>query len=99
MVKETGARTEIGRGQSAIAQDRKHVPKSVFEQKVLRVVQVIIIISVLDALVIILVQGFAREEFYSSYKNPLLAGLSILIASVPVALPLVLQVSFVCVFV
>ena len=31
------------------------------------------------------------QEFEGSYKNPLLSGLAILIASVPVALPLVLQ--------
>jgi hypothetical protein len=55
---------------------------SIFEKKVLYVVQVIIIIAVVDALVVLLVQGIARDEFYGSYKNPLLASLAILIASV-----------------
>ena len=59
----------------------------------LKVVTLIVCVACLDALLIVLVQGFGKKEFKQTYKNPLLAALSILIASVPVALPLVLQVT------
>ncbi len=61
--------------------------------KIFKMVQLVVAVAVVDALLILFVQGFARGEFYSDYKNPLLAALAILIASVPVALPLVLQVT------
>jgi H+-transporting ATPase len=60
---------------------------------VLAVVRVIILAAIVIALAILLVQGFARNEFEGSFHNPLLAALAILIAAVPVALPLVLQVT------
>ena len=49
----------------------------------------------MDVLIILLVQGIARRQFFSpdSVKEDILTCLSIIIAAVPVALPLVLQVT------
>ncbi len=44
-------------------------------------------------MIVCLVQGFARNQFTSDYRNALLAGLSIIIASVPEALPLILKIT------
>jgi H+-transporting ATPase len=93
IVRETGPRTEIGRGQSDIVADRQTASISVFESKVLIVVKNIIGGAVMIAVVICLVQGIGRKEFDIGYSNPLLAALAILIAAVPVALPLVMQVT------
>eukprot|EP00971_Amphidinium_carterae_P118344 2344694-Amphidinium_carterae.2 len=61
----------------------------------MRVVNVIIFFAVIDTIVLLCVQGFVRDGFHESSKTnkeTLLVALSILIAAVPVALPLVLQV-------
>jgi H+-transporting ATPase len=94
VVRKTGTNTEIGRGQADIAADRTSASVSVFEQKVMVVVNIIIAIAVLDCIVLVIVQGLARDGFSSdNRKKTLLSALSILIAAVPVALPLVLQVT------
>lgn len=93
MVRKTGVNTEIGSSQEDIMKDKASAKVSLFEQRVLFVVKIIILISLLDVLIIFLVQGFAREEFKDDVKELLLTCLSIIIAAVPVALPLVLQVT------
>eukprot|EP00747_Dinoflagellata_sp_TGD_P090926 gnl/TRDRNA2_/TRDRNA2_164882_c1_seq1.p1 gnl/TRDRNA2_/TRDRNA2_164882_c1~~gnl/TRDRNA2_/TRDRNA2_164882_c1_seq1.p1 ORF type:complete len:979 (+),score=187.27 gnl/TRDRNA2_/TRDRNA2_164882_c1_seq1:173-2938(+) len=94
VVRATGVNTEIGKGQADIASDRASASVSVFEQKVMVVVNIIIFVAVLDAIAIVLVQGLARDGFAAgNRKQTLLIALSILIAAVPVALPLVLQVT------
>ena len=93
VVKETGVRTEIGQGQAEIAADRQTVSISEFERKVLEVVKVILCVSIACALAILLVQGVGREQFKVNLGMPLLSALVVLIAAIPVALPLVLQVT------
>mmetsp|Transcript_106802 Transcript_106802/g.278890 ORF Transcript_106802/g.278890 Transcript_106802/m.278890 type:complete len:1007 (-) Transcript_106802:87-3107(-) len=94
IVRQTGVRTEIGQGQADILADRAQASVSVFEQRIMVVVNVIIALAVLDAICLVLVQGFARDGFRPDERNKtLLTALSVLIAAVPVALPLVLQVT------
>jgi len=93
VVRLTGTNTEIGQGQADIMADRATASVSVFEQRVMVVVNIIISIAVLDAICIVMVQGLVRNGFDVDFKGTLLTALSILIAAVPIALPLVLQVT------
>lgn len=94
VVRKTGVNTEIGGSQASIMQDKAVAKVSLFESNVLHAVKVIITIAVIDVLIIFLVQGIGRGEFTPAKIRPLIAScLSIIIASVPVALPLVLQVT------
>eukprot|EP01033_Poteriospumella_lacustris_P005652 gene5652-4044_t len=93
VVRKTGANTEIGSSQAAIMQDKTEKKISLFEDRILMAVKVIIFVSVLDVIVILLVQGIARNEFNKDPRELIASCLSIVIASVPVALPLVLQVT------
>eukprot|EP00933_Yihiella_yeosuensis_P034266 TRINITY_DN27776_c0_g1_i1.p1 TRINITY_DN27776_c0_g1~~TRINITY_DN27776_c0_g1_i1.p1 ORF type:complete len:979 (-),score=190.37 TRINITY_DN27776_c0_g1_i1:225-3161(-) len=93
IVRATGINTEIGQGQADIMADRATASVSVFEQRVMVVVNIIISLAVLDAICIVLVQGVVRGGFDVDFKATLLTALSILIAAVPIALPLVLQVT------
>ncbi|CAM9119803.1 unnamed protein product, partial [Ectocarpus fasciculatus] len=93
IVRQTGINTSVGSSQADIAKDKATTKVSVFEERVLFAVKIIIVISLLDVIVIFLVQGIARNEFESNFNEALLTCLSIIIAAVPVALPLVLQVT------
>ena len=93
VVRKTGINTEVGESNAEIMKDKAQTKISVFEEKVLFSVKVIILISLVDCLVIFLVQGIGRREFESNTTKLILTCLSILIAAVPVALPLVLQVT------
>jgi H+-transporting ATPase len=92
-VSATGVNTEIGSSSAEIMKDKATAKVSVFEERVLFAVKIIIMISLFDVLVIFFVQGIGREEFEHDIKELLLTCLSIIIAAVPVALPLVLQVT------
>lgn len=94
IARKTGVNTEIGGSQAAIMQDKASAKISLFEAKVLHAVKVIISIAIIDVLIIFFVQGIGRNEFTPGKIRPLIAScLSIIIASIPVALPLVLQVT------
>ena len=93
IVRKTGINTEVGSSQADIMKDKATAKVSVFEERVLYSVKVIILISLVDVFTIFLIQGFARNEFKNGFNDLLLTCLSIIIASVPVALPLVLQVT------
>lgn len=93
VVRKTGINTEIGGSQAAIMQDKTTKKVSVFEEKVLLAVKIVIFAAVVDVLIIFLVQGLARQQFKSQVGTLISSCLSIIIASVPVALPLVLQVT------
>lgn len=94
IVRKTGIHTEIGSANAEIMQDKTKAKVSVFEQKVLMAVKIIIMLSLVDVLAIFLVQGLARNEFTSAkIKDDLLTCLAIIIAAIPVALPIVLQVT------
>jgi H+-transporting ATPase len=90
IVRATGINTEIGAGNADIMKDKATTKVSVFESRVLLAVKIIIIISIVDVLVI----GFIQLEMRDAeFKSLLLTCLSIIIASIPIALPLVLQVT------
>lgn len=77
-----------------IMEDKTKIKVSLFEERVLFVVKLIIVISLLDVLIIFLIQGIARKEFTTTeIQTLILTCLSIIVASIPVALPLVLQVT------
>lgn len=77
-----------------IMEDKTKIKVSLFEQRVLFVVKLIIVASLVDVLIIFLVQGIARKEFTATeIQTLILTCLSIIVASIPVALPLVLQVT------
>ena len=93
IVRKTGIHTEVGESNADIMKDKSQAKVSVFEQKVLFTVKVIICISLVDVLVIFFVQGVGRKQFKNNLTELILTCLSIIIAAVPVALPLVLQVT------
>ena len=94
LVKKTGLNTMVGSANEDIMKDKQEVKKSVFEEKVLQVVKVIILVSLGDVLIIFFQQGIGYHEFkHSKVNDLLLTCLSIIIASIPIALPLVLQVT------
>jgi H+-transporting ATPase len=89
--------TEIGSSMTEIMEDKTKTKMSLFESRVLTVVKLIIVATLLDVLVIFLVQGFARNYFTAEGIRPLiLTCLTIMVASCPVALPLVMQVVMAC---
>ena len=93
-MRKTGINTEVGGSMAEIMEDKTKIKVSLFEQRVLFVVKLIIVISLLDVLIIFLVQGISRKEFTSTeIQTLILTCLSIIVASIPVALPLVLQVT------
>ena len=94
IVRKTGANTEIGSTNVDIMKDKSHAKVSVFEERVLLAVKIIILVSLLDVIVIFIVQGAARGEFTKSGINEdLLTCLSIIIAAIPIALPIIMQVT------
>ena len=94
IVRATGTNTEIGGSQADILKDKAQAKVSLFEMRILNVVKIIILISLIDVIIIFFIQGFARGEFAAgNVDQVLLTCLSIIIASVPIALPLVLQVT------
>jgi H+-transporting ATPase len=94
IVRKIGAHTEIGQSQESAILDKSRHRVSVFEQKILFIVKGIIVISVFDVIVILVLRGTLWGEFTASrIRELLLTVLSILVASVPLALPLVLQVT------
>lgn len=94
IVRKTGINTEVGGAQAEIMQDKTKTKISVFEDKVLNAVKVLISIACVDVFIIFFVLGLGRGEFNNGETDTvLLTSLSIIIASVPVALPLVLQVT------
>jgi H+-transporting ATPase len=95
IVRKTGTETEIGGAQEEIMKDKTASKVSVFEHRVLLVVQIIILVSLVDVIVIFLVQGLGLPAEFKKREtsSDLLTCLAIIIAAVPIALPLVLQVT------
>jgi len=93
IVRKTGTNTEIGSTNVDIMKDKATTRVSVFESRVLFAVRVIISISLIDVVMIFLVQGIGRDKFSHNVNELLLTCLSIIVAAIPVALPLVMQVT------
>ena len=97
IVRKTGINTEIGAGQADIMQDKASTKVSVFEERILLCVKIIILVALVDVIIIFLIVGLGKPKSFSKgstgVRDDLLTCLSIIIASVPIALPLVLQVT------
>lgn len=95
-VDKTGVNTEIGAGMVAI-QDSSGVELGFFEQQIFRIVTGIISLTILDIIFLTLFQCVGRKQrlYNTGKKAPesmLLWDLAIIVAAVPIALPLIIQV-------
>ena len=93
IVRKTGIHTEIGSANADIMKDKATTKMSVFEERVLLAVKIVILISLVDVFIIFLIEGFVRDYFKDNIKDDLLICLSIIIAAIPIALPIVMQVT------
>lgn len=91
----TGDNTEIGRAQADVMKDKTVRIVSVFQTKIMTVVQCLVGFSFLLVIAVFLVEGLTYDEFKATdgVHNTILDALAILIASIPIALPLVIQVN------
>jgi magnesium-transporting ATPase (P-type) len=96
-VDTTGVNTEIGMGMAAI-QEHSGVQMGFFEKKIMAVVAGIIGITLVDIVALTILECFYRgRPLYSSSPDAvLLWDLAIMVAAVPIALPLVIQVFASC---
>ena len=92
-VLRTGTHTEIGQAQADVLKDKTVRIVSVFQQKIMKVVQVLVSASLALVIAVLLVEGIVYGQFNQDRKKAILDALSIMIASIPIALPLVLQVN------
>jgi H+-transporting ATPase len=92
-VTATGTNTEIGQAQADVMKDKSVKVESVFYRKIMMVVQAVILVSLFLVIAVLLVDGLYYGGFESSSQETILNALSIMIAAIPVALPLVLQVN------
>jgi H+-transporting ATPase len=90
VVKKTGTDTEIGQAADLVQQSSGH-QAGVFETKIMQVVKGVILVSLIDACVLLYVQMQVRGN--SNFRKVLLDVLAIVIGAVPIALPLVMQVT------
>lgn len=88
-VKETGLNTEIGQAAGLVQEASGH-SAGVFETKIMQVVRAVIFVSLLDAAVVLYINVFHRDVKFS---KALLGVLALIIGAVPIALPLVMQVT------
>jgi hypothetical protein len=71
-----------------IMEDKTKIKMSLFEQRVLFVVKLIIVASLVDVLIIFLVQGIARKEFTTTeIQTLILTCLSIIALWLPLSPP------------
>lgn len=93
VVTAIGISTEIGKAQADVLQDKTIRVVSVFQHKIMTVVQVLVSSCFALVFAVLLVDGLVYGGFSRNVRETVLDSLSILIASIPVALPLVLQVN------
>jgi len=94
VVRKTGIHTEIGSASAEVMKDKTVVKVSLFEERVLNVVKKIILLTLVDVFIIFIIQGTYKGQFTeSSYKEDLLSCLAIIVAAIPIALPIVLNVT------
>ena len=90
-VEYTGLETEIGKAAELVMKSgEKGRAVGFFEAQILQTVRRLIFITVLITLLIFVVQTRVRKE---SIESSLLVCLSLVIGAVPIALPLVIQVT------
>jgi H+-transporting ATPase len=89
-VRKTGLDTEIGAAAGLVQEASGH-EAGVFETKIMQIVKCVIFVAIINAGVILYVQTGVRGN--DKISSVLLAVLSIVIGAVPIALPLVMQVT------
>lgn len=89
VVEHTGLHTEVGKAAKAIQANITSARRSLFEEKILLVANTIIAITLLIVVAIVIVQIYVRRQ---NWKLVVVRALSLTIAAVPVALPLVMNV-------
>ena len=94
IVDKTGVNTEIGMGMAAI-QENAGVEMGLFEAQIMKVVTGIIFITIVDIVVLTLFECMERGHklYGDGDQSMLLWDLAIMVAAVPIALPLVIQVT------
>lgn len=92
-VLSTGTNTEVGKAQADVMKDKSIRIISVFQMKIMLVVQAVVGLSLLVVVAVLLVLGLVYDGFEDDVQDTILSSLSIMIAAIPVALPLVLQVN------
>ena len=93
MVIHTGENTEIGKAQSNVLKDKTVRIVSVFQRKIMQIVQILVSFSLSLVITVLIVEGTIYNGFSNDLKQTVLDALAILIASIPIALPLVLNVN------
>ncbi|CAJ1339492.1 unnamed protein product, partial [Effrenium voratum] len=88
-VKETGLNTEIGQAAGLVAEASGHQP-GMFETKIMQVVHAVILLALVDAGVVLYIDVAHRG---TKFSKALLNVLALVIGAVPIALPLVMQVT------
>jgi len=95
-VKLTGMNTEIGQAAGMVAEASGHTV-GVFETKIMQVVRAVILFTILNALVVLYVQKVLRDKPWFEHGQgdggALVSVLALVIGAVPIALPLVMQVT------
>mmetsp|Transcript_2316 Transcript_2316/g.6143 ORF Transcript_2316/g.6143 Transcript_2316/m.6143 type:complete len:961 (-) Transcript_2316:115-2997(-) len=92
-VLRTGQNTEIGQAQADILKDKSVRVVSVFQKKIMLVIQILVSACLCVVIAVLLVQGLVYDGFKTDARQTISDALAIMIASIPVALPLVLQVN------
>jgi magnesium-transporting ATPase (P-type) len=93
-VQAVGNQTEMGQSQAYVLSDRSITVVSVFQQKNMLVVKCTISFLLVLVIAALLVQGFAHGDFFNGktkIKQAILSALSIIIAAIPIDLPLAIQ--------
>jgi len=88
-----GTNTEMGQAQADVIKDKSITVVSVFQKKILKVVRITILVSFVFVLGVLFVLGFAYKKFETDWQAAVMGALSIMIAAIPIALPLVMQIN------
>ena len=89
-VTKTGLTAEMGETAALVQAASERDTQGIFEQKIMNVCEVVILVTLVVTAIIVFVQIYVRGN---SFQNVILMALSLVIASVPVALPMVMQIT------
>ena len=92
----TGENTETGRASKDVFEDKSKKIISLFEKRIMTTVYIVIAASFCIVLVEFLIQGVVRNRFNMNRHETyvlIVNSLAILVASIPIALPIVMQVT------
>jgi len=90
VVTKTGLNTEMGEAAALVHAASERDTQGIFEQKIMNVCEVVIFITLVVTAIIVFVQIYIRKQ---NFDMVILMALSLVIASVPVALPMVMQIT------